>query len=74
MILTESIFHGEVELVRHYSDSYVKIRQIETNILYNDAIDLVPCPYTYEETNIPIDDDELTSEEALDIITGVTHE
>lgn len=74
MILTESIFHGEVELVRHYSDSYVKIRQIETNILYNDAIDLVPCPYTYEETNILVDDDELTPEEAIDIITGVTHE
>lgn len=30
------------------------IRQIETGYVYADAIDIVPCPYTYEETDIPL--------------------
>ena len=70
MIRTESITHGEVELIRHYSDQNVKIRQIETGELYDDAIDVVPCRFTYEETDEPIADDELEAEEALRIITG----
>lgn len=41
--------------VRHYSDENLKIRQIETNIIYDDAVDVVPCKYTYEETDIPIE-------------------
>lgn len=41
--------------VRHYSDENLKIRQIETDIIYDDAIDVIPCKYTYEETDIPID-------------------
>lgn len=38
-----------------YSDNNVKIRQIETNTLWNDAINVKPCQYTYEETNEPLD-------------------
>lgn len=56
--------------VRHYSNEGFKIRQIETGILYDDAVDVVPCRYTYEESNEPIEDIELTSDEALEIITG----
>lgn len=41
--------------VRHYSDEDFKIRQIETGVVYDDAVDVVPCRYTYEETDIPID-------------------
>jgi len=40
--------------VRHYSDRGVMIRQIETGVLYEDAVDNVPCRYTYEETDEPI--------------------
>lgn len=43
---------------RRYSDQNVKLRQVETGNLYEDAVDIVPCPYTYEETDIPIPDDE----------------
>ena len=30
------------------------IRQIETGILYEDAVDQAPCKYIYEETDEPI--------------------
>lgn len=42
-------------LIRHYSDENFKIKQIETGIIYDEAIDVMPCRYTYEETDIPID-------------------
>lgn len=42
-------------LIYHYSDQGFMIRQNETNILYNDAIDIIPCQYTYSETDIPIE-------------------
>lgn len=53
-----------------YSDANVKIRQVETGAIYDDAVDIVPCPYTYEETDIPIDDEPLEAQEALDVIFG----
>ena len=42
------------KLVRHYSDENMMIKQNETGILYSDAIDTIPCRYTYEETDILI--------------------
>lgn len=59
------------ERVRHYSDNDVMIRQIETGILYEDAVDVLPCAYTYEETDTPIMDMDISDSEALGIITGV---
>lgn len=56
--------------IRHYSDAGFKIRQIETGDLYNDAVDVLPCQYTYEETDEPVDDVELSAEEALEILLG----
>ena len=41
--------------VKHYSDINMKIKQLETGIIYDDAVDVVPCRYTYEETDIPIE-------------------
>lgn len=54
--------------IRHYSNESYYIRQIETGIIYEDAVDVVPCRYTYEETDekIPVvvePDNELTPEE-----------
>lgn len=40
--------------VHHYSNAGMMIRQIETGILYEDAVDRVPCRWTYEETDEPI--------------------
>lgn len=51
MIVTEKI---ENDRVRHYSDKGFMIRQVETDILYEDAVDNEPCKYSYEETDEPI--------------------
>lgn len=37
--------------VRHYSDRKKYILQNETNIKYEDAVDAIPCKYTYTETD-----------------------
>lgn len=42
---------------RTYSDSNFYIRQIETGIIYGEAYDNVPLIYTYEETDIPIENE-----------------
>lgn len=68
MILTELV--DNETRIRHYSDQYLKIRQVETGVVYDDAVDYLPCRFTYEETDIPIDDTEATPEEALDILLG----
>lgn len=47
------------QFVRHYSDSGMKLKQVETGIIYDEAIDLIPCQYTYEETTEPAEQDEL---------------
>ncbi len=56
MIIEEIIENGE--RVLHFSDIGMKIKQIETGIVYENAIDVVPCRYTYEETNEPIEIEE----------------
>jgi hypothetical protein len=66
MLQTETIN----DRVRHYSDSNMMLRQIETGALYEDAVDIAPCPYTYEETDMPIESDSLEPQTALDIIMG----
>ena len=53
MILSE--FLHDFTLIKHYSDKNVMLLQKETGILYEEPVDLYPCPYTYEETNIPIE-------------------
>jgi uncharacterized UPF0160 family protein len=41
-------------LERHYAEDEngvkYKIRQVETGVIYDEAIDLYPCKYTYEAT------------------------
>jgi hypothetical protein len=44
--------------VRHYSDRNMRILQVETGRVYDDAVDRVPCKYTYEETDEPIPEPE----------------
>ena len=49
------------QLVKHYSDKGVKLKQVETGLVYDEAIDLIPCEYTYEETDerIEIEEEQL---------------
>ena len=56
MIKTELLKDGT--LIRHYSDSGMKLLQVETDIVYDEAIDIVPCQYAYEETNEILDKEE----------------
>lgn len=67
MIIVELIEENTRE--RRYSDKDVMIKQIETSNLYEDAVDVIPCKYTYEETDIPIEHiepaEELNIEEVM---------
>lgn len=53
MIIKEYIEDGN--RIRHYSDSGMRILQNETGVNYDDAVDVVPCKYTYAETDEPIE-------------------
>lgn len=56
MVKTEKIIRDDgVELIRTYSDENFKIRQVETGIVYDEAIDVKNSGYTYEETDKKIE-------------------
>lgn len=44
-----------VNLYRTYSNENYKIRQIETDLVYDEAIDVEGAEYTYEETEEKIE-------------------
>ena len=50
-IIAEVFTEGRRVLVKHQSDSNKYIRQVETGIEYASAVDVIPCRYTYEETD-----------------------
>lgn len=59
-------------LIRHYSDAGFMLLQVETGIKYADPVDIVPCRYTYTETDELIDgDEEITNEELLEMLEEV---
>lgn len=60
----------ENNIVRHYSDSGFRILQNETGIVYDDAVDVMPCRYNYSETVELVEGDDLTDSQALYILTG----
>ena len=73
MIVSELVENGE--RIRHWSDASLKICQVETGHIYEDAVDVIPCPFTYVETDEPIPEDPATVEdkaEAYDILVGVS--
>ena len=76
MILTEHLNGGT--LIKHYSDKGYLLLQNETGVKYSDPIDVVPCRYTYKETDelIVNDEDHDISEfeekaMAYDILMGI---
>ena len=50
MLKQEKITINNKELLHTYSDSNKYILQVETNVKYNEAYDIIPCKYTYKET------------------------
>ena len=63
-----------VKLFLNYSDKDVYIRQDQTGIEYTEAIDVETAPYTYTETDKPIEgepqDETEQKAEAYDYLTG----
>lgn len=66
MIRTETINN----IVHTWSDLGVKIHGGMPEADYAEAYDPVGSGRTYTETNIPIDQDEPTAEEIVNILTG----
>lgn len=56
MIKTEYL--NNKTLIKHYSDQGYYILQKETGIQYEEAIDVVPCIYTYIETTNKLETEE----------------
>lgn len=70
MIKTEFLNDGT--LIKHYSDAGFMLLQIETGMKYADPVDLVPCAYTYTETDELIEGkEEITDDEFIDMIEEV---
>lgn len=71
MIKTEYLNDGT--LIKHYSDAGFLLLQKETGAKYADPIDVVPCIYTYIETDEPSEEDgaELSDEEFINMIEEV---
>lgn len=63
-----------VELVRTYSDTGHRIRQVETGVVYDEAVDVAPCRFTYVETDefAEVPDETAAKAAAYDILTGGT--
>ena len=57
--------YGDQVFTYTKSDAGFLIRQNETGQIYSDALDITPCPYTYTETDQPIDPEQTISEENL---------
>ena len=51
------------DMYRTYSDENFRILQHPTEILYDEAIDLEDAPYTYTETDEPINPEEPNEED-----------
>ena len=70
MIKTEFLNDGT--LIKHYSDAGFMLLQVETGIKYSDPVNVVPCRYTYEETNEVVDgEEEITDEELMNMLEEV---
>lgn len=76
MIKTEFLHDGT--LIKHYSDAGFMLLQNETGVKYADPVDLVPCRYTYTETDELIEtgdeggiDGEISGNEFLNMIKEV---
>lgn len=50
MIKQEKIIINNKELLHTYSDNNKYILQVETSNIYDEAYDVIPCKYTYTET------------------------
>lgn len=57
-----------VNLYKTYSDEGYRIKQIETSNVYDEAIDVEDAPYTYEETDMLIEEENATEQDYLEAL------
>lgn len=50
MIKTEKVTINGLNLIRTFSDADYKIHKVGTAEIYDEALDVIGHPYTYEET------------------------
>lgn len=55
MIIQKEVNLGSRTLLHTYSDSNKYILQVQTNTKYDEAYDVIPCKYTYKETEEEIE-------------------
>ncbi len=54
-------------LIKHWTDDETKtLLQVETGAMYDEAIDVYPCPFTYQEVDKPEPEPEPEPEEGDD--------
>lgn len=58
-----------VNLYRIYSDSGLSLLQNETGVIYGEAIDVEDAPYTYSETESPVDEEEASKEDLYNALS-----
>ena len=64
-MIIQEIIEGNITLVKTYSNAGFMIRKKGTDELYSEAIDPQKFNREYEETDIPIDDNDTDSEDGL---------
>ena len=64
-MIVQEIIEGNTALVKTYSNSGFMIRKKGTDELYSEAIDPQKFNRKYEETDIPIDDNDTDYEDGL---------
>ena len=57
MIIQKEVNIGSRTLLHTYSDNNKYILQVETNTMYDEAYDVIPCRYTYVETEEEIENE-----------------
>ena len=72
MIQTENVTINGKAFVRTYSDKGMMIHGGSPEADYLEALDPAELGRTYTETDIPVEGDEATAEEVLNILTGET--
>lgn len=69
-IVQEHFLVGETDFIRTYSDKGVMIHGGSPEADYSEATDPASLGRIYTETDIPIDEGDVTAEEALSILLG----
>ena len=70
-MIVQEIFDFEGRsLTKTYSDRGFLVKQNETGNMYGEAVDPTDMHREYTETDIPIEQDDISDSEALRIITG----